>query len=91
MVEFILKFIFGMFLYWFGFFIGYHLTSRILTKSNRKHGKWVYDFTLAGSKFYNCSICGRQETLLAKEEMTEYFPYCAQCGSIMDGVENDIR
>lgn len=49
-----------------------------------RHGKWVFDFTLDGSNFYNCSECGRQEVLLAKESTSEYFPYC-HCGAKMDG------
>ncbi len=48
------------------------------------HGEWIFDFELDGSKFYKCSVCGRQEVLLAKESTDEYFPYC-HCGAKMDG------
>ena len=46
------------------------------------HGKWVFDFELDGYNFYTCSVCGRQENLLAKESTAEYFPYC-HCGAKM--------
>lgn len=49
-----------------------------------RHGAWVFDFELDGFNFYNCSVCGRQETLLSKESTAEYFPYC-HCGAKMDG------
>lgn len=47
-----------------------------------KEGKWVFDFSLDGSNFYKCSVCGRQEILLAKENVSEWFPYC-HCGAKM--------
>ena len=45
-------------------------------------GHWVYDFNLAGSNFYRCSVCDRQETLLEKEDIYEYCPFC-HCGAKM--------
>lgn len=45
-------------------------------------GHWVYDFNLAGSNFYRCSVCNRQETLLEKEDIYEYCPFC-HCGAKM--------
>ncbi len=45
-------------------------------------GYWVYDFNLAGSNFYRCSVCDRQETLLEKEDIYEYCPFC-HCGAKM--------
>ena len=42
-------------------------------------GQWIYDFNLAGSNFYRCSVCDRQETLLEKEDIYEYCPFC-HCG-----------
>ncbi len=45
-------------------------------------GHWKYDFNLAGSNFYRCSICNRQETLLEKEDIYEYCPFC-HCGAKM--------
>ena len=50
------------------------------------HGQWIYDFNLAGSNFYHCSVCDRQETLLEKEDIYEYCPFC-HCGAKMDGGE----
>ena len=47
------------------------------------HGRWIFDFSLDDSNFYRCSVCGRQEVLLAKESTAEYFPYC-HCGAKMD-------
>ena len=47
-------------------------------------GRWIFDFSLDDSNFYKCSICGRQEILLAKESISEYCPYC-HCGAKMDG------
>ena len=47
------------------------------------HGRWIFDFSLDDSNFYKCSICGRQEILLAKESISEYCPYC-HCGAKMD-------
>ena len=47
------------------------------------HGRWIFDFSLDGSNFYNCSVCGRQEVLPTKESTAEYFPYC-HCGAKMD-------
>jgi hypothetical protein len=49
-----------------------------------RHGEWIFEFELDGSNFYRCSVCGRQEVLLAKESTDEYFPYC-HCGCKMDG------
>ena len=46
------------------------------------HGQWIFDFSLDDSNFYKCSICGRQEILLAKESISEYCPYC-HCGAKM--------
>ena len=48
-----------------------------------RHGRWKFEFKLAGSNFYRCSECNRQEVLLAKEDVHEYFPYC-HCGAKMD-------
>lgn len=45
-------------------------------------GHWVYDFNLAGSNFYRCSVCDRQDTLLEKEDIYEYCPFC-HCGAKM--------
>ena len=45
-------------------------------------GQWIYDFNLAGSNFYRCSVCNRQETLLEKEDIYEYCPFC-HCGAKM--------
>ena len=45
-------------------------------------GQWIYDFNLAGSNFYRCSVCDRQETLLEKENIYEYCPFC-HCGAKM--------
>lgn len=51
------------------------------------HGRWIFNFSLDGSNFYRCSVCDRQEVLLAKESASEYFPYC-HCGAKMDLEEN---
>ena len=45
-------------------------------------GQWIYEFNLAGSNFYRCSVCDRQETLLEKEDIYEYCPFC-HCGAKM--------
>ena len=45
-------------------------------------GQWIYDFNLAGSNFYRCSVCDRQETLLEKEDIYENCPFC-HCGAKM--------
>ena len=45
-------------------------------------GQWIYDFNLAGSNFYRCSVCDRQETLFEKEDIYEYCPFC-HCGAKM--------
>ena len=47
-----------------------------------RRGAWILDFTFDGSNFYKCSVCGRQEILLAKENVSEWFPFC-HCGSQM--------
>lgn len=50
-------------------------------------GEWVYKFTLDGDKFYECSVCGRQEVVncLCKERnLAEDRPYC-HCGAKMKG------
>lgn len=52
-----------------------------------RHGEWIFDFTLDGDDFYECSICGRQEVLngLCKERnIAKHLPYC-HCGAKMDG------
>ena len=48
----------------------------------QERGQWIYDFNLAGSNFYRCSVCNRQETLLEKENIYEYCPFC-HCGAKM--------
>ena len=48
----------------------------------QERGQWIYDFNLAGSNFYRCSVCDRQETLLEKEDIYEYCPFC-HCGAKM--------
>jgi hypothetical protein len=53
-----------------------------------KHGRWVFEFELAGSNFYHCSVCDRQEALLAKEDIYEFCPYC-HCGAKMDKEEEE--
>ena len=45
-------------------------------------GQWIYEFNLAGSNFYRCSVCDRQEALLEKEYIYEYCPFC-HCGAKM--------
>ena len=54
------------------------------------HGRWIFDFSLDGSNFYKCSVCGRQEVLLAKESTAEYFQYC-HCGAKMDGGNENVN
>ena len=48
----------------------------------QERGQWIYDFNLAGSNFYRCSVCDRQETLLEKENIYDYCPFC-HCGAKM--------
>ena len=48
----------------------------------QERGQWIYDFNLAGSNFYRCSVCDRQETILEKEDIYEYCPFC-HCGAKM--------
>lgn len=48
----------------------------------QKCGQWIYDFNLAGSNFYRCSVCDRQEELWEKEDIYEYCPFC-HCGAKM--------
>lgn len=57
-----------------------------------RHGEWIYDFTLAGDKFYRCSVCGRQENIIEKEDINEHCPYC-HCGAKMTwkGARNGIQ
>lgn len=57
-----------------------HLVAHGVTVQER--GQWIYDFNLAGSNFYRCSVCDRQETLLEKEDIYEYCPFC-HCGAKM--------
>ena len=57
-----------------------HLISNGVTV--QEFGQWIYDFNLAGSNFYRCSVCDRQETLLEKEDIYEYCPFC-HCGAKM--------
>lgn len=57
-----------------------HLIANGVTVKER--GQWIYDFNLAGSDFYRCSVCNRQETLLEKEDIYEYCPFC-HCGAKM--------
>ena len=60
--------------------IANHLITHGVTV--QEFGHWVYDFNLAGSNFYRCSVCDRQETLLEKEDIYEYCPFC-HCGAKM--------
>ena len=48
----------------------------------QERGQWIYEFNLAGSNFYRCSVCDRQETLLEKEDIYDYCPFC-HCGAKM--------
>ena len=57
-----------------------HLISNGVTV--QECGHWIYDFNLCGSNFYRCSLCDRQETLLEKEDIYEYCPFC-HCGAKM--------
>lgn len=61
-------------------YIAEKLISNGVTVQER--GQWIYDFNLAGSNFYRCSVCDRQETLLEKEDIYEYCPFC-HCGAKM--------
>lgn len=56
----------------------------VIKKGYRKveRGEWKLEFTLDDTNFYRCSVCDRQETLLAKESTLEFFPYC-HCGADM--------
>ena len=60
--------------------IAQHLAAHGVTV--QECGQWIYDFNLAGSNFYRCSVCDRQETLLEKEDIYEYCPFC-HCGAKM--------
>lgn len=61
-------------------FVADHLIAHGVTV--QECGHWVYDFNLAGSNFYRCSVCDRQETLLEKEDIYEYCPFF-HCGAKM--------
>ena len=66
-----------------------YLANRLYNAGYRKQseGEWVYKFTLDGDRFYECSVCGRQEVVncLCKERnLAEDRPYC-HCGAKMKG------
>lgn len=65
------------------------LAEKLYNAGYRKQseGEWVYKFTLDGDRFYECSVCGRQEVVncLCKERnLAEDRPYC-HCGAKMKG------
>lgn len=68
---------------------GFAIANKIYDAGYRKQseGEWIYKFTLDGDKFYECSVCGRQEVVncLCKERnLAEDRPYC-HCGAKMKG------
>lgn len=65
------------------FIVGWLAKRPVVEAEPVVHGCWIFDFSLDDSNFYRCSVCGRQEVLLAKESTAEYFPYC-HCGAKMD-------
>lgn len=60
------------------------LAEEVKQMKPERHGRWVYEFELDGHNFYRCSVCNRQEVLLAKYDAGEWFPYC-HCGAKMYG------
>ena len=58
----------------------------------QSEGEWIYKFTLEGDRFYECSVCGRQEVvncLCKKINIAEDRPYC-HCGAKMIATDNNV-
>ena len=69
--------------------------EKLYEKGWRKQsvGEWVYKFSIDGDKFYECSVCGRQEVvncLCKVGNLAEDIPYC-HCGARMSGGKNEQR
>lgn len=67
-----------------------YIREGLLNANYRKQieGEWVYKFTLDGDRFYECSVCGRQEVancLCKERNLADDRPYC-HCGAKMKGV-----
>lgn len=58
-------------------------------------GEWIYDTTIAGMRYYRCSICANGYNTIANECEVNWWRFCPRCGSKMftkdnkEEVEND--
>ena len=54
-----------------------------------KHGRWIEPTRLYyGAKQYECSLCC-SDTFWKKHSITEKYPCCPNCGSRMDGDDDE--
>ena len=49
-----------------------------------RHGRWIFENSLAGINAYRCSECNRLEVAKDLDNIYETCPYC-NCGAKMDG------
>ena len=52
-------------------------------------GEWVYDTTIAGMRYYRCSICSTGYNTIANECEVNWWRFCPRCGSKMFTKEED--
>lgn len=46
-------------------------------------GEWIYDTTIAGMRYYRCSICANGYNTIANECEINWWKFCPRCGSKM--------
>ena len=56
------------------------------------HGKWVaVDGEERPCDEWDCTACGQRRTFMVEmdaDDMKEFYPYCPDCGAVMDGGSN---
>lgn len=58
-----------------------------MNDEKRPVGEWVYEYDLAGMRYYRCSNCADMETL-ADENEVKWWRFCPRCGSKMFTKDN---
>ena len=55
----------------------------------RPVGEWIYDTTIAGMRYYRCSICATGYNTIADECEVNWWRFCPRCGSKMFTKDGD--
>ena len=54
-----------------------------MNDEKRPVGEWIYDTTIAGMRYYHCSICATGYNTIADECEVNWWRFCPRCGSKM--------